>query len=254
MLQVTWLGHSTVVIDLDGVRLVADPLLHRHAGLLRRRGPRPDPSAWAGADAVLLSHLHHDHAEVRSLRLLGDVPILTSTDNAAWAAAKGLTGRALGPEEWVQVGAPERGVRVRLVPAVHHSRPMPHRPGAAHGHLVQGPSGTIWVAGDTALYDDLRLLPAWGDAAIDLALVPIGGWGPRLSAGHMRPEEAAAACRMTGTARAIPVHWNTLHAPLVDRLPGDWMSAPGPEFVTALAREAPSCRPAVLRPGESWSP
>src|SRR4051794_41907462 len=72
-LKLTWLGHSTVLIDLAGHRLLTDPLLLRHNGPLRRRQPRPQPALWTGVDAVLLSHLHHDHAEVRSLRL-GPVP------------------------------------------------------------------------------------------------------------------------------------------------------------------------------------
>jgi L-ascorbate metabolism protein UlaG (beta-lactamase superfamily) len=252
-IDVTWLGHSTVVLDLDGVRIVTDPLLRRHAGVLRRRGHTPDPSAWTGADAVLLSHLHHDHAEVRSMKLLDGVPVLTAPENAEWVDRKGLNGRALRPDEWVSVGPADRSVRVRLVPAVHHARPMPHRPNAANGHLVQSPSGTVWVAGDTELYPDLDLLSSWARAPIDLALVPIAGWGPRLSPGHLGPEEAATACRRIGARWAIPVHWNTLYVPTTDFWPGDWMASPGPKFVSALAREAPACRPVVLGLGESTS-
>jgi L-ascorbate metabolism protein UlaG (beta-lactamase superfamily) len=248
---VTWLGHSSAVIDIDGVRLVADPLLRRHAGLLRRRGRRPDPATWAGTDAVLLSHLHLDHAEVRSLRMLRGAPVLTAGPNAKWAVRKGLNGRALGPDEWVTVGPADRSVRVRLVPAVHQSRPMPHRPNPAHGHLVKGPSGTVWVAGDTELYEDMALLPTWAGAPIDLALVPIAGWGPRLSPGHLGPEEAATACRRVGARWAVPVHWNTFYVPTTDMWPGDWMAAPGRRFLTALADQAPACRPLVLEPGGS---
>ncbi|WP_048554155.1 MBL fold metallo-hydrolase, partial [Nostocoides japonicum] len=69
-MRLTWLGHSTVVIDIDGVRLVTDPLLRAHAGPLRRLGPAPRPEQYAGTAAVLLSHLHTDHAEPASLRLL----------------------------------------------------------------------------------------------------------------------------------------------------------------------------------------
>jgi L-ascorbate metabolism protein UlaG (beta-lactamase superfamily) len=250
-IDVTWLGHSTVVLDIDGVRIVADPLLRRHTGILRRRGRTPDRTAWTGADAVLLSHLHHDHAEVRSLRLLDGAPVLTAPENAEWVDRKGLNGRALGPDEWISLGPADRSVRARLVPAVHHARPMPHRPNAANGHLVQGPSGTVWVAGDTELYPDLDLIPSWAGAPIDLALVPIAGWGPRLSPGHMGPEEAATACRRIGARWAIPVHWNTLYVPTTDFWPGGWMTKPGPAFVEALAREAPTCRPVVLDLGES---
>jgi L-ascorbate metabolism protein UlaG (beta-lactamase superfamily) len=134
---------------------------------------------------------------------------------------------------------------------VHGARPMPHRPNAANGHLVRGPSGTVWVAGDTELYPDLELLPSWAGAPIDVALVPIAGWGPRLSPGHMGPNEAATACRMIGAHWAIPVHWNTLYVPTTDMWPGSWMSKPGPAFVTALSREAPTCRPLILDLGES---
>ena len=185
-IDVTWLGHSTAVVDLDGVRIVADPLLRRNNGILRRRGEQPSRPAWADADAVLLSHLHHDHAEVPSLKLFPGVPVLTAPDNAVWVRRKGLDGRGLADDEWFPLGADGR-VEVRLVRAIHHSRPMPHRPNAANGHLVRGPSGVAWLAGDTDLYDDMEALPELAGAPIDVALVPVGGWGPRLSPGHMGP-------------------------------------------------------------------
>jgi L-ascorbate metabolism protein UlaG (beta-lactamase superfamily) len=249
MISLTWLGHSTVVLDVDGARLVADPLLGRHNGVLRRRGPRPERRAWRDPDAVLLSHLHHDHAEVGSLRRLGTVPVLTAAENAAWVSRKGLVGRGLAEGEWAPVGDGE--VTVQLVPAVHRSRPMPHRPNAAHGHLVRGPSGVVWLAGDTELHAGMEELGALAGAPIDLAVVPVGGWGPRLSAGHMGPAEAAAACRAAGARAAVPVHWGTLHLPGGAGLPRGWMDGPGPAFADALAREAPGCRALVLDVGGS---
>lgn len=66
--RLTWLGHSAVVIDLDGFRVLTDPLLSRHNGPLRRRSEQRDPASWEGPDAVLLSHLHHDHCELIDLR------------------------------------------------------------------------------------------------------------------------------------------------------------------------------------------
>lgn len=63
VVRITWLGHASAVLDVAGVRVLTDPLLRRHAGLLRRRGGAPAPAVWSGADVVLLSHLHHDHAE-----------------------------------------------------------------------------------------------------------------------------------------------------------------------------------------------
>lgn len=251
-LCVTWLGHSTVVLDLDGVRLVVDPLVQRHAGILRRRGEQPAFSAWTGADAVLLSHLHHDHAEVGSLRFFRDLPMLTAPANAEWARKEGFKGRGLEQDEWVGVG-PERAVEVRLVKAVHHSRPMPHRPNAANGHLVSGPSGTAWVAGDTGLFPEMADLPVLARGEIDVAIIPIGGWGPRLSGGHLGPDDAAVACAMSGARWAIPVHWKTLHVPAGQVWPRGWMDEAGPRFEAALAREAPLCQAAVLHVGESFT-
>lgn len=250
-IEVTWLGHSTVVLDLDGVRLVADPLLRRNAGILRRRGAEPQRETWHGADAVLLSHLHHDHAEVPSLRLLGGVPILTASDNAHWATRKGLVGRGIAEGEWTPVGG--GAVEVRLAPAIHAARPMPHRPNAANGHLVRGPSGIIWVAGDTELFPEMEQLTELAGGPIDVAILPVGGWGPRLSAGHMGPEEAAVACRLTQASVVIPVHFKTLHVPGGRVWPRGWMDAPGPEFVAAMARESPATRVAMLDAGESVS-
>jgi L-ascorbate metabolism protein UlaG (beta-lactamase superfamily) len=246
---VTWLGHATVVVDIDGVRLVSDPLLRRHNGPLRRQWTSPSRTAWTGARAVLLSHLHHDHAEVSSLRMLGDVPVLTAVENAGWVTGKGLRGRGLR-DEWVQVDGAQ-DVFVRLVPAVHRSRPMPHRPNAANGHLVKGPSGVVWLAGDTELFADMEELPQMAGARIDVAVVPVGGWGPRLSLGHLGPDEAAIACRLAGASLAVPVHWGTLHVPGGRTFPRGWMESGGPLFEAAVAREAPGCEAAVLQPGGS---
>lgn len=240
----TWLGHSTVVIEVAGRRLITDPLLRRHSGVLRRRAPSPEWHHWQDVDAVLLSHLHHDHAELRSLRMLGDAPVVTGPANAAWLRRRGLPGEA--PEGWRDLGV---GIRVRLVTAVHGARPMPHRPNDAHGHLLRVGDTAIWVAGDTELYDGMADLPrSAGADRLDLAVVPIGGWGPRLSPGHMGPAEAAEACAMTRARWALPVHWGTHHAPFTARF-GDWMDRPAAHFEEELARTSPGTRMVRAVPG-----
>ncbi|WP_435735630.1 MBL fold metallo-hydrolase [Cellulosimicrobium sp. PMB13] len=268
-LRLTWLGHSTVVLDVAGpdgarVRLVTDPLVHRHAGLLRRRGDRPQP-VWRDADAVLLSHLHHDHAELRSLRLLPEAPVLTAPANARWLRARGLRGVGL-EDTWHRVGDVQADVGVRLTPAVHGHRPMPHRPNAANGHLVRvgpavpgvgpdgGPDGAtrVWAVGDTEHFPGMARLPALAGGPVDVALVPVSGWGPRLSGGHLGPVQAARVCAEVGVRVAVPVHWGTLHAPGARDLPRGWMDHAGAAFEAAVHREAPSTRVVVLQPGESW--
>ncbi|SDS64215.1 L-ascorbate metabolism protein UlaG, beta-lactamase superfamily [Paraoerskovia marina] len=254
-LDVTWLGHSTVVIDVAGVRLVTDPLLGRHAGVLRRRARPPAATATAGADVVLLSHLHHDHAEVASLRALHPAPVVVDRLNAPWLRKKGLDPRGLDVGQWYDVGP---GVQVCLVPAVHGDRPMPHRPNAANGHLVrlstpaESSVRTIWAAGDTELCPELDRVADLAGGAVDVALVPVSGWGPRLSGGHMGPVDAARACAQVGARVAVPVHWGTLHAPFVGQFPRGWMDLPGVAFGVALAEHAPGCEPVVLTPGQTW--
>lgn len=262
-LRVTWVGHSTVVLDLGGtgpdgtgrVRLLTDPLLGRHAGLLRRRGG-PPADAWRGADAVLLSHLHHDHAEPASLRRLPGVPVLAAPSSARWLRDRGLAGVGLGPDDRHAV-AP--GVEVRLAPARHDHRPMPHRPNAATGHLVRatGPGGAVvvWAVGDTEPFPALAHVAGLAGAPVDVALVPVGGWGPRLSGGHLDPAQAARVCAAAGVRWAVPVHWGTLHAPGGRHLPRGWMDRAGAAFAAAVEREArhaPGLRAAVLAPGGSW--
>lgn len=66
--RIVWVGHATVLIELDGVRLLTEPVLGAFVGHLRRRGPLPPPAVAERLDAVLISHLHRDHVDLRSLR------------------------------------------------------------------------------------------------------------------------------------------------------------------------------------------
>lgn len=253
--RLTWLGHATCVLDIGGARLVTDPLLGEHAGILRRRGGlAPTVADWAGADAVLVSHLHHDHAHAASLRSTG-APALMAPANTQWAHKRDVPAIGLRPNEWWSpAGKPQ--VRIRVVPAVHGDRPMPHRPNAANGYLIvrsatkQSPALRIWFAGDTELFPEMSQLPALAGGEIDLALVPIGGWGPRLSGGHMDPAQAAHACHLVGARRAVPIHWGTLHAPFGRNLPRGWMDRGGDAFAVAIRREAPETEAVVLAPGQ----
>jgi L-ascorbate metabolism protein UlaG (beta-lactamase superfamily) len=161
-----------------------------------------------------------------------------------------LNGIGLDEGTWTDIGMDAPGVAVRLTPAVHHSRPMPIRPNEASGHLVRCRSeGVVWLAGDTSLYPELGTMAEPSPDAVDVAVVPIGGWGPKLSPGHMGPVEAATACREVGARWAVPVHWGTLYAPWLPDVPRGWMDRPGPLFEAALAETAPRCAFLHTRPG-----
>lgn len=104
--RLTWLGHATCVLDIGGARLVTDPLLGEHAGILRRRGGlAPTVADWAGADAVLVSHLHHDHAHAASLRSTG-APALMAPANTQWAHKRDVPAIGLRPNEWWSPASP----------------------------------------------------------------------------------------------------------------------------------------------------
>jgi L-ascorbate metabolism protein UlaG (beta-lactamase superfamily) len=129
---------------------------------------------------------------------------------------------------------------------------MPHRPNAANGHLVRGSELSAWLVGDTSLYPEMADIPDLLGRRLDLIVVPIAGWGPRLSPGHLGPSEAVTACLRSGARWALPVHWGTLHPPMPRLLGAGWMDRPYHQFVEALRREAPECRLVELRPGGVW--
>lgn len=250
-LEVTWLGHATVALRLGGALVLTDPLLGESNGVLRRAAPAPDPERWREPDAVLVSHLHHDHAELPSLRRLPGATVLSAEDNATWLRRRAGIPTAAALRDHVPHELADTDVRVVQVRADHGHRPMPHRPNAAHGHLLLSGDTRVWFAGDTSLYDEMADLPDLAGGEIDLALVPVGGWAPRLSGGHMGPVDAARACARVGARVAVPIHWGTLHLPGMRARPPGWMDRPGPDFARALAREAPGCRPVLLGVGES---
>jgi L-ascorbate metabolism protein UlaG (beta-lactamase superfamily) len=250
VIGIRWLGHATVVVDLGGVRLVTDPLLRRHVGALRRVGPTPDPAWWSGADASLVSHLHLDHADLPSLRRLGDAPVLAGPEAAAWCAARGLASVAL-PDGWSAIPGRHGDVEVRLVRADHTSRPLPGRPLEAYGFLVRRGTDVVWFAGDTALYPEMSHLPELAGGAISLALLPIHGWGPRLSSGHMDAEQAAEAARLSHAQRVVPIHWGTFHPLAMNLASLEWMTRPLALFATAMDRRGLADRALVLGIGRS---
>jgi L-ascorbate metabolism protein UlaG (beta-lactamase superfamily) len=127
---------------------------------------------------------------------------------------------------------------------------MPHRPNAATGFVLRSPGRIVWFAGDTGPFPAMHDLSVLAGGPIDLAVVPVGGWGPRLSGGHLDPVQAAAAVAACGARSALPVHWGTLHAPASRRLPPGWMDRAGAAFAGACARLAPGCRVVLLEPGE----
>jgi L-ascorbate metabolism protein UlaG (beta-lactamase superfamily) len=237
-MTVQYVGHATVLIELDGVRLLTDPLLRKRVAHLRRAVPFESVTA---VDAVLLSHAHHDHLDLPSLRTVG----------ATIVAPRGLGDLLDGFDvlevdegDEVEIGA----VKVRATHAEHEGGRPPRGGGPALGFAVLG-SRRIFFAGDTDLFDGMDgLVPD-----LDLALIPVWGWGAKLGRGkHLDPERAAEAVRRLRPKVAIPIHWGT-YRPLHRSARASFLTEPAEAFARATALAAPEVKVRVLRPGERLS-
>jgi L-ascorbate metabolism protein UlaG (beta-lactamase superfamily) len=241
--SIQYVGHATVFVDLDGVRLLTDPMLRNRVAHLRR-ATRVSPRAVRGVDAVLISHGHYDHLDLPSLEKLGKkLPIVVP---------RGLGGllRKRKFESVLEVEAGETlsigDVQIRAVPADHDRGRAPFGVSADPvGYVISG-SSSIYFAGDTDLFDDMA-----GLGPVDVGLIPIWGWGPGLGGGHLDPERAAEAVALIGPKIVIPIHWGTyfpIHLGLTGK-PG-FVDLPPVAFAAALKDRAPDVELRVLRVGE----
>jgi L-ascorbate metabolism protein UlaG (beta-lactamase superfamily) len=247
--RITFLGHATVLVEMDGVSLLTDPVLRRRLGPLRRHGPAPDPLLAEGVDAVLISHLHHDHADAPSLRRLSRaVPVFASPGARGFLEGLGFGDvRELAPGESGSVG----DVRVTATEANHPAGGRRfERASRAVGFDLTG-RRRIYFAGDTDLFDGMEGLGR--DGQIDLALLPIWGWGTNIGPGHLDPERAARAATLISPRIAVPIHWGTLYPFGLARLRPGPLRSPGPEFAAWMRELAPQVEARVLAPGESTS-
>jgi L-ascorbate metabolism protein UlaG (beta-lactamase superfamily) len=238
--RVSYLGHATTLVELDGVRLLTDPVLRRRVAHLLRAGAVPEPGA---PDAVLISHGHLDHLDLPSLRRL--------PRDAELVVPRGLARqvRSLGFREVHEVEAGDEvevgQVVVRATPAEHGGRPAPGRAVEAVGYVVLG-SARVFFAGDTDLFDEMGSLVSH----LDLALLPVWGWGPAIGPGHLDPERAAEAVARLRPRIAVPIHWGTLR-PFYRGPRARFLREPADAFVAAVRERAPETTVSVLAPGES---
>lgn len=232
------------MIEAAGERLLTDPVLGGRILHITRRVPAPDPTLAKNLSALLISHAHRDHLDVPSLRSLElDGPALVPRGHGK--LVQGALPRAdvheLSEGDSVSVGA----VEVRATYADHDGRRHPFGPQQpALGYVLEGPH-RIYFAGDTDVFPGMA-----GLGEIELALLPVWGWGKRVPAGHLNPERAARAAELIRPRRVVPIHWGTYASPRA------WLpkpDRPARRFEELAAQAAPGVEVEVLEPGEALS-
>jgi L-ascorbate metabolism protein UlaG (beta-lactamase superfamily) len=204
--RLTWIGHASWLVQLDGASILIDPIFsNRISGFIRRNVPAAlQPGELPRIDATLVTHSHYDHLDVRSVRAAG----------ARVVAGSGM-GRVLpGCRElgWWETEPVRGDVRVTFVPSQHWSRRGLRDVNLTlwGGFVVQGPSGTVYHAGDTAYFSGFAQIGA-RFSGIDAALLPIGAYDPPwfMERQHMNPEQAVQAFVDLGARTFVAMHWGT---------------------------------------------
>ncbi len=207
--RLTWIGHASWLVQLDGISLLIDPILFDSIGPgLRRRVPAAlSPANLPHIDAQLVTHNHRDHLDLPSLRAVGK-SVIGGLGLAAFFAEQGLGCSEL--EWWGEQRVGE--VTVRFVPAQHWSRRGLNDTNETlwGGFVIEGSSARIYHSGDTAYFDGFAEI-ARRSGPIDAALLPIGAYDPAwfMSKQHMNPEEAVQAFDDLGARAFVAMHWGT---------------------------------------------
>ena len=239
----TFLGHSTVLIEMGEARILTDPVLLNRVSILRRAAKTLPIDLYRDIDVVVISHLHLDHLDLPSLRRLGtDVPLVVPRGAGAYMRRMGFTAvEELAPGGSLVVD----GVEVRATRAEHSGFRPPFGPTAqALGYVFELGTESVYFAGDTDIFPEMADLEG-----VDLALLPVWGWGPRLGPGHMDPERAADALCIIKPRLAVPIHWGTLWPLGMGLVTPKRLELPPLEFAAAAERKAPDVKLLVTPPG-----
>jgi len=219
--KVTWLGHAAFKVELAGATVLVDPFLDRN----------PSASVKASdivkVDAVFVTHDHGDH--------LGDAFNICRNTKATFVATVELTDYAqqngVANVAGLNIGGSYvvKKVKFSVVQALHTASR-----GAPTGVILEGGGRSVYHAGDTGLFGDMRLIGEFYKP--DLALLPIGGYYT------MGAREAAEAVKMIGPKAVIPMHYRTF----------DVLARSANEFVKYVKKKAPKVKVVVLKPGEAY--
>jgi L-ascorbate metabolism protein UlaG (beta-lactamase superfamily) len=216
-LRVTWLGHSTVLLEIDGSVVLTDPIWSERASPSTWVGPKrfhPPPlalDALPRLDAVVISHEHYDHLDERTVKALAarGVPFHVPLGIGAHLAAWGVPAAQIVEQDWWQEAALPGGVRLVATPSRHFNGRLPGRTGALWtSWSIVGPRHRVFFSGDTGPTESLREV-ARREGPFDLALIEIGQWNAAWGDIHLGPVGALDAFERSGAKVLIPIHWST---------------------------------------------
>ena len=236
--RITWVNHATMLVQMDGVNVLTDPIWSERcspvsfAGPKRHRSPGIRFEDLPPIDAVLVSHNHYDHLDIPTLQRLRAPRILTPLGNSAIMSRRRVTNAS--DLDWWQVAPISNRVKVTQVPAQHFCARGLHDRNATlwGGFVISGPSGQVYFAGDTG----------WGKhfaeigerfGVIRVALLPIGAYLPRwfMKPAHISPAEAVDAHYAVRARTSIAMHYGTF------RLGDDGEAEPVDDLRAALAEK-----------------
>ena len=221
--RITWFGHSAVLLEIDGQRLLLDPML----------GKVPAPHPWLGQsrfseglpiaieqlpaiDAVLISHDHYDHLDYGSIRRLKDkvtdfyVPLGVGAHLRRWGVAES----AIHELNWWDEAHPD-GLNLVFTPARHFSgRGLTDRNATLWGSwVIRGKQDTLYFSGDGGYGPHFaRIGERYGP--FNLAMIECGQYDTRWAQIHMMPEESVQAARALRARRVLPIHWGAFRLAL----------------------------------------
>jgi L-ascorbate metabolism protein UlaG (beta-lactamase superfamily) len=218
-LRVTWLGHSTTLIEIGGARVLTDPVWGPRASPLSLAGPKrfqPVPVAlreMPPVDLVIVSHDHYDHLDYPTIRALvkSDVPFVTSLGVGAHLESWGIASQRITELDWWEsYDLATAGVRVTAAPSQHFSGRTFNTRNATlwSSFVVRSDRHCVFFSGDTGLTNEYRhILERLGP--FDLAMLEVGAWDPAWGDMHLGPENALKAIALLEAATFLPVHWGT---------------------------------------------
>ena len=218
-LRATWLGHSTVLLEIDGWRVLTDPVWGERASPFTRMGPKrfqPVPVTLRQlpeVDAVVISHDHYDHLDYPTIRALATstVPFVTSLGVGAHLEAWGVAPERITELAWWETHrAPGTGLTVTAAPSQHFSgRGLTNRNQTLWSSLVlAGERHRVFFSGDTGLTTEYQAIRE-RLGPFDLVMLEVGAFHPSWGDIHLGPENALQAHRLLGGGVLLPVHWGT---------------------------------------------